>query len=416
MKSTSILICALLLCPVLLYAQAPEQSGPEQKKEEARQASESGPFRIELLTVLPGKEIYNAWGHTALRLTSRRDGQSLVFDYGTFTFDRYFVLRFLSGDPVYYLAVRTYEQTQAYYEKQKRAIYAQEIYLPPQKAQELAAFLQNNMRPENRAYRYDHYLNNCTTIYRDLLDRLLGGDPGEFWSRPGGTTFRKESLAYVQRMPFFHFGIDLIINGRADRAISFKEAQFVPQLLLQGLEEYRLANRPQSHLIGEVKTLYAPDEAVVFDSGSPARIIYLSIFVVIFLLPLLLHSEVFQRISLRIWIVMASAFSVLLLSLWVLNSDGFFQHNANLFFFHPFWPFFVYLRRKFQQISGRGWWADLLFLAPTLLVTILYVLDIIVEQSIGTFSMMSLFAQLCLAAQGASGSGPASRNRESPGS
>jgi len=365
---------------------------------DAKKAYESGPFRIELLTVLPGKEIYNAWGHTALRLTSRKDGRSLVFDYGTFTFDRYFVVRFLSGDPVYYLAVRSYEQTLSYYEKQKRTIYAQEIYLSPEKAQELAGFLQNNLRPENRAYRYDHYLNNCTTIYRDLLDRLLAGDPGQLWSRPSGSTFRADSLSYVHRMPFFHFGIDLIINGRADRPVSYKEAQFLLQTLMQGLEEYRLAGRSQSHFIGPIATLYAPEAPVVFDTGSTARIIYIVFFVLIFLLPLLLHSQRFQRWSMYAWVILASTFSFVLIALWIVNSDGFFNQNANLFFFHPFWAFFPYLRRKFEQWKAPRLRADLLYALPVLLAALLSITGLI-QQSIGTFLIMSLFAQTCLALQ-----------------
>ena len=56
----------------------------------------AGEARVSLLTCSPGEEVYELFGHTALRYTS--DKSDIVFGYGYFSFDTpNFVWRFILG-------------------------------------------------------------------------------------------------------------------------------------------------------------------------------------------------------------------------------------------------------------------------------------------------------------------------------
>ena len=52
--------------------------------------------RVSLLTCAPGTEIYELFGHTAIRYENPAEGKDLVFNYGIFSFNTpNFVLRFV---------------------------------------------------------------------------------------------------------------------------------------------------------------------------------------------------------------------------------------------------------------------------------------------------------------------------------
>jgi hypothetical protein len=388
--------CLALLC---FFALAPTVHAETQETGKYAQQAAKSPLKVELLTIVPGKEIYNAWGHTALRITNRQDGRSLVFDYGTFVFDRYFLVRFLGGDPMYYLAVRSWEQTLGYYKRGERAIYAQELYLMPDSVKALTEFLRWNLEPANRAYKYNHYLSNCTTIYRDMIDRYLDGHFLDFVEKDGNSltkrTFRNSSLEYVKRMPFFFHGIDLIINGAADHPITRREKMYLPDALMEELENFRKSGQPESGRVSPVITLYAPQYPPDYGSGRITTILMSSIFMLIFLLPILLKSQRLQKVSFIFWISLTSFCGIVLVLLWILNSDGFFNRNWNLLLLHPGWLFFFPVRRLCAKLWQRPLYVHLVYAVP-LVATILLKLSGLLIQHVDIFLFVSLIAQSLL--------------------
>jgi hypothetical protein len=46
----------------------------------------------------PGDEIFEKFGHNALRVTDAATGTDALFNYGVFTFENNFFYRFLKGD------------------------------------------------------------------------------------------------------------------------------------------------------------------------------------------------------------------------------------------------------------------------------------------------------------------------------
>ena len=66
---------------------------------------------ISLITCSPGTELYQLYGHTALRVREVRQGRrsDWVFNYGTFSFkQKNFMWRFMLGETDYELSVLPY--------------------------------------------------------------------------------------------------------------------------------------------------------------------------------------------------------------------------------------------------------------------------------------------------------------------
>ena len=124
-------------------------------------------FQISLLTCDPGEQIYSSFGHSGIRVLDLTSGRDMVFNYGTFDFGApNFVLNFAGGRLDYYLSVSTYDRFMAEYEYFHRSVREQVLNLNEQQKIELIRFLENNYLPENRAYRYDFFFDNCATRVR----------------------------------------------------------------------------------------------------------------------------------------------------------------------------------------------------------------------------------------------------------
>ena len=76
---------------------------------------------------------------------------------------------------LYFSAARPATEEFAEYIDDNRSIHVQRLALSDAQTERLTAYLLSEIRPENRDYRYDYYLNNCSTRVRDALDQALGG-------------------------------------------------------------------------------------------------------------------------------------------------------------------------------------------------------------------------------------------------
>ena len=86
--------------------------------------------RVSLLTCAPGTEIYELFGHTAIRYENPAEGKDLVFNYGIFSFNTpNFVLRFVKGETDYRLGVVPYSYFEGEYAVRGSSVYQQTCLL-----------------------------------------------------------------------------------------------------------------------------------------------------------------------------------------------------------------------------------------------------------------------------------------------
>ena len=136
-------------------------------------AQDSSQYRISLLTCTPGEELYSTFGHSAVRVLDTGSGTDLVYNYGTFNFDEPgFYMKFIRGKLLYYLSVSDFGSFRNEYRESNRGITEQVLNLDQEQEKEIISLLENNMLPQNRAYKYDFLYDNCTTRLRDLVEKI----------------------------------------------------------------------------------------------------------------------------------------------------------------------------------------------------------------------------------------------------
>ena len=130
---------------------------------------------ISLITVSPGNQIHAFWGHTALRINDPANGLDLMYNYGLFVFDAYFVPKFVYGKLDYILcSTHMRQEIDRYKNRERRALFEQVLQLNQEEKQAVFDFVENNALLENRTYRYDFLFDNCSTRILDLIEDVLG--------------------------------------------------------------------------------------------------------------------------------------------------------------------------------------------------------------------------------------------------
>ena len=210
---------------------------------------------VSLLTMLPGQEVYSLFGHSAVRVRSEARGLDRTYNFGTFDFDQpFFLARFARGQLDYILDTAPFADEIAKYVYLQRPVIEQRLALSPAAAEALLADLDRNALPENRAYRYDFFFDNCSTRLLDLLDRAAGG-PGRVVLAPAAETptFRELLYRNTRGAPTVALGMDLALGTPADRRATAREQTFLPVGLADALDRATVDGRP---LVASRDTLF----------------------------------------------------------------------------------------------------------------------------------------------------------------
>ena len=232
------IVLASFLAAVPAAAQDAAPGGAAETSPERLLSDEA---RISLVTILPGRLVYNLFGHNAVRVSDPVRGIDVTYNYGTFHFGNplAFTAKFVYGDLNYRLARGDYDRMVAYYPAvEGRPLIEQWLDLEPGEKEEIFRFLEWNALPENAFYRYDFYYDNCATRIRDLLERVLGVPLGSGTPDPG-VTMRQLLDPYLVEKPLLHLGMDFAQGAPADEQASARDAMFLPNHLAEWLARAR---------------------------------------------------------------------------------------------------------------------------------------------------------------------------------
>ena len=131
--------------------------------------------QVSLITYTPGAELYQAFGHSAIRVRDDFLGMDRLYNFGVFDFETpNFYVKFAHGDLWYQLAVSASEEELRAVGAYGQGVTELPLNLRPVQRQSLFEALEINLLPENRFYRYDFILDNCSTRPRDVIERITG--------------------------------------------------------------------------------------------------------------------------------------------------------------------------------------------------------------------------------------------------
>ncbi|WP_235004606.1 lipoprotein N-acyltransferase Lnb domain-containing protein [Aequorivita antarctica] len=191
---------------------------------------------ISILTIGPGAELYDKFGHSAFRIQDSLNGVDVVFNYGKFDFDTpNFYTKFARGKLLYELGVSYYQPFFESYVAQNRWVKEQTLNLSYTEKQAVSDFLWNNVKPENKKYKYDFFFDNCATKIRDVIQEVLGNKL-EFKEDhlKEEYTFRQLIQQNLKANSWGSLGIDIALGAVIDRTAKPIEYQFLPEYVYEG--------------------------------------------------------------------------------------------------------------------------------------------------------------------------------------
>jgi hypothetical protein len=190
-------------------------------------------LRVWLVTAGPGDEVWERYGHNAIRVLDTRTGRDVSYNWGIFDFQQVdFIPRFLQGRMLYRMAAFNTDSMLAMYGAANREVALQELALTPSEKLELLTLAEINARPENREYVYQYFLDNCSTRVRDLLNTVLDGALADgLGGLDSGSSFRDNTRRLTQVDPLVFTGMDLLLGSPTDAPISLWEQSFLPLTL-----------------------------------------------------------------------------------------------------------------------------------------------------------------------------------------
>ena len=166
----------LLLVLLLPFLPASAQEAASSRNDLAGQLIRlSDRAQVSLITYSPGEELYQAFGHSAIRVRDDFLGLDRLYNFGVFDFETpNFYVKFAHGDLRYQLAVSPGEEEIRVVGAYGQGVTELPLNLSPDQRQALFEALEVNLLPENRFYRYDFVLDNCSTRPRDVIERITG--------------------------------------------------------------------------------------------------------------------------------------------------------------------------------------------------------------------------------------------------
>ena len=319
-------ILGLLVLPVFLFLHSVHAQTPNL----------SNKAQISVLTCGSGEELYTAFGHTAFRVQDPTLGIDVVYNYGTFDFNKpNFFLNFAKGKLIYSLSRRRFDAFLFEYQNEKRWVKEQLLQLTNKETNELFGFLENNYKAENRDYLYDPLFNNCSTITADILKDLFGSSLSfndDNISKP--LSFRSLVHQHINTNSWGAFGIDIAFGGITDRTATIRERMFLPY---QAMQQLRNTTKNGEPIVKRERTVLNYPESTdrsAFITGPFFWFLLLFLFVAIITALDYRHQGRHQWLDFILFLVSGFAGLVILL-LWIATDHIVTHQNFNFLWLLP---------------------------------------------------------------------------------
>ncbi len=278
-----------------------------------------------LITIGPGPEYWSAWGHTEL-LVRQPGHEDVIYSYGYFDFsDEDFFSNFLKGRMRYFLDHEPAARELNRFAAENRAIWAQALNIPADKAKALLHTLQAQDTDASRYYDYDYFLSNCTSQVRDLINESVRQPFKPDWQKLPDQSWAESTLPVVNQG-----WLNLVLSlgyghGAWQKRDAWQGAVF-PLRLMQALHNRPAAESPAQ----PPRLLYPGRQAPVRFLATHGPLVFLTAF---FLLALLWPRT--RKAAIRTWLVGQSLIGFILLGLWELTDHRIAANNPNILLMWP---------------------------------------------------------------------------------
>ncbi|MCM1021133.1 MAG: DUF4105 domain-containing protein [Muribaculum sp.] len=265
--------------------------------------AQSDSVEVSLLICSPGQEVYELEGHAGIRLRNKSAGYDVVVNYGLFDFQSpNFIYRFVKGETDYMVGATDFSNFCPLYLAENRSVTEWPLDLTAEEANRLVALVATNLRPENRTYRYNYVLDNCSTRPLEMIERAVGRkvdfvDPGV----SDGWSFRRAMEYYHRNYPWYQFGIDLALGSGIDYTISAREKAFAPVLLNEMMADAKFEGGDRRLAKGDA-IVHLPDKLFKPEESRPLAVTPLRLGIAIFVLSVAVACVDIRRRKVSCWV------------------------------------------------------------------------------------------------------------------
>ena len=191
---------------------------------------------IQLVTMGIGSLIWERHGHIAL-CVRYDDTREDCYNYGVgdFSHPADMAWGFLRASGSFWVEKRPSSDMLWIYHHTDRTIWVQPLPLTAAQKQQVIAKLEHDILPENRAYAYDHFWDNCTTRVRDIINDAVGGKLAAMTEATDRRTFRDLAREGFYGMTGPLLVTDLAMGRVTDRVPTYYERMFLPQYLREAV-------------------------------------------------------------------------------------------------------------------------------------------------------------------------------------
>ena len=311
--------------------------------------------RISLITILPGRSLYSAFGHSAIRLVDPKTGTDVLYNYGLSArpFDVRFVLGMLVGRMEFMVAALDTETAFGFYkEAENRTIIEQELRLDGDTTSALIAALKRDTLPENRVYCYRYFTDNCATRVWKLLLPLLVTDPIDAigfqeWN------LRDSIRRALKDNPWLSSGLDILLGPMADRQHIGDTLIFLPQQLMQAVAKATISSDGgQSSLVISTATRYQS----TWMTGRNSRLAPVAAGIVFLLLSAVFMLKPLSRSALVFDIIFFAGLAIVgltIIMIWMAAGYPEAGFNLNLLWANPL-PLIAMIAVHARRSSGMS--------------------------------------------------------------
>lgn len=289
---------------------------------------------ISIITAGPGTELYEAFGHSAIRIKDPVFQIDIIYNYGIFDYNApNFYVNFTKGKLLYKLARYKFKYFLTSYKKDKRWVKEQVLNLNQKQKQAYFIFLENNVRPGNETYFYDPYFNNCATKLRDITKEILDNKV-HFTDKNYNQkqSFRQLMDKEIPWNTWGSFGINLALGNKLDHIADYEAAMYLPDYV------YAVFKHSRVLVDGKTENLIKKEEKLLDYKELKQNIITLNpllVFCFILIIGVLITYFDFKKKKRTKWFDFILCFvtgivGILIIFLWFFTDHSTTSNNYNI--------------------------------------------------------------------------------------
>jgi hypothetical protein len=201
---------------------------------------------FQLVTVTPAHTVTTAFGHSALRVFTGKqfDEKDFYIDFGEYDESAGFIWRFLKGEALFFVKIRTMANAYGFWDSTGRGIFTSEFILDDAQKMKFAQAILKVIADKKKGYEYDNFESNCVTFIRDIVGEVYG-KALTLETEANKMTWRARLMPYSQTVFWLRFCEKLLLDHDTDVKRDATSLIYLPYDLQFAVEDAKVVNEKE---------------------------------------------------------------------------------------------------------------------------------------------------------------------------